>query len=153
MPKGTLLFFVVHISHCDEIFISQYIGTPVTDVITSSHLDKNVQFWLFEGPWGPFNDQTGLILFASYPSTHIYVHVKTEAIWQKLCTFKSKIWTKYHSFHIWGSWGGGGGFTSNPRYQFCMEVWLYDSADMCNDLGEVKVRVTQGMNRHNQLMI
>ena len=24
---------------------------------------------------------------------------------------------------------------------------------MCSDLGEVKVRVTQGMNRHNQLMI
>ena len=36
IPNGTLLFYVVHISHCDEIFISQYIGTPVTDVITSS---------------------------------------------------------------------------------------------------------------------
>ena len=73
--KAHCYFFVVHISHCDEIFISQYIGTPVTDVITSSHLDKNVQFLA-----GPFNDQTGPILFPSYPSTHIYVHVKTEAI-------------------------------------------------------------------------
>ena len=34
--KGRILLFVVHISHCDEIFISQYIGTPVIDVITSS---------------------------------------------------------------------------------------------------------------------
>ena len=76
---------------------------------------KCIFFWLFEGPWGPFNDQTGPILFPSYPSTHIYVHVKTEAIWQKLCTFKSKIWTKYNYFHIWGVLGGGGGLTSNPR--------------------------------------
>ena len=30
-------------------------------------------FWLFEGPWGPFNDQTGPILLPSYPSTHIYI--------------------------------------------------------------------------------
>ena len=37
---------------------------------------KNVYFWLFMGPWGVFNDQTGPILLSSYPLTQIYVHVK-----------------------------------------------------------------------------
>ena len=75
IPKGTLLFFVVHISHYDEICISQYIGTPVTDVITSSHLDKNVCFfWLFEGPWGPSMIKLGLSCFlAILPPISMYM--------------------------------------------------------------------------------
>ena len=139
MPKGTLLFFVVHIYHCDAIFISQYIGTPVTDVITSSNLDKNVQCLAIWGPWGPFNDQTGHILFPSYPSTHIYVHVKTEAIWQKLFTFKSKIWTKYNSFHIGGGGGVLGGLTSNPRLPILL--WKYD-------LMTVQIWIIRGKNNY-----
>ena len=75
------------------------------------------------GPGGPFTDQTGPIVFPSYPSTYIYIHVKTEAIWQKQFTFKSKIWTKYNYFHIWGG-GVLGALTSNPRLP--ISLWKYD---------------------------
>ena len=34
----------LYLFHCNEIFISQCIGTSVTDVITSSHLEKIVFF-------------------------------------------------------------------------------------------------------------
>ena len=44
--KAQLYLFVVHvhISHCDDIFISQCIGTPATDVISPPQLGKNVQY-------------------------------------------------------------------------------------------------------------
>ena len=78
IPKGTILFFVVHICHYDEICISEYIGTPVTDIITSSpSWNKCNCFGYLRGRGvGGFNDHTGPILFPNYPSTHIYVHVK-----------------------------------------------------------------------------
>ena len=35
----------------------------------------------------------------------------------------------------------------------CLGIYLGIYIYICNELGEVKVRITQGMNRHNQLMI
>ena len=35
----------------------------------------------------------------------------------------------------------------------CVVIMAYCMFTMCNELGEVKVRITQGMNRHDQLMI
>ena len=87
-------------------------------------------FWLFEGPWGPFNDQTGPILFPSYPSTHIYVHVKTEAIWQQLFTFNIQNMNKISLFSYLG--GPGGPIRQTQGCQFVMEVGPFDSADMYN---------------------
>ena len=103
-------------------------------------LTKMFFFCYLMGPVGPFNDQTGPILFPSYPSTHIYVHVKTEAIWQKLFMFKSKIWTKYHSFHIWGVLGGPYVKTKVTNF-----VWKYD-------LLTVQICIIRGKNNYQFFM-
>ena len=125
IPKGTLLFFVVYISHCDEIFISQYRSTHVTDVITSSPSWQNVQFLTIWGALGALQWSNWAYLISSYRSTHIYVHVKTEVIWQQLFTFKFKILTKYYSFHIGGGGGGGpGGPYVKPKVTHLL--WNYD---------------------------
>ena len=46
--------FFIYEPKCKKIYILGYLG----------------------GPEGVFNDQTGPILFSSYPLTHIHVHVK-----------------------------------------------------------------------------
>ena len=39
-------------------------------------------------------------------------------------------------------------------FRIPLAVFLYHiKCYICNELGEVKVRITQGMNRHNPLMI
>ena len=130
IPKGTLLFFVVYISHCDAIFISQYIGTPVTDVITSSpSWQKCTILGSLMGP-GALQWSNWAYL-VSQVSFHPY-----------LCTCKNRSnvtttfyvqYPKYEQniiiFTFGGSWGP---LRQTQGCQFVMEVGPYDIADMYN---------------------
>ena len=89
-------------------------------------LTKMYNLWLFEGPWGPFNDQTGPILFPSYPSIYIYVHVSNLIRKQSDKNFL-RLNPKYEQniiiFIFGGSWGA---LTSNPRlpiFYGSMTLW------------------------------
>ena len=106
-----------------------------TYVITSSHLDKNVQFLAIWGALGAFQWSNWDYL-VSQLSFHPY-----------LCTCRNflrsnpKIWTKYHSFHTWGGGGGpggGGGRGLNPRLPF----FFYDKYDIMT----VQICITRGKN-------
>ena len=88
-------------------------------------------FWLLEGPWGPFNDQTGTILFPSYPSTHIYVHVET--LYVQIQKYEQNI-----ILFILGGPGGGGGAYVKPKVTVFF-LWKYD-------IMTVQICITRGKN-------
>ena len=113
IPKGTLLFFVVHISHCEEIFISQYRSTPVTDVITSSPSWQNIQFLTIWGALGALQ----------WPNWAYLVFQLSFNPYLNLCTCKkgSNLTTTFYvqiqninKISLFSYWGGGGGVLGAP---------------------------------------
>ena len=134
IPKGTLLFFVVHISHCDEIFISQYRSTPVTDVITSSPSWQNVQFLTIWGALGALQWSNWAYLVFQLSLNPYLCTCKNGS--NLTTTFYVQIQNinKISFFSYWGGGGGpgGGALRQTQGYPFFMELWPYDSADMYN---------------------
>ena len=63
-------------AEADFITLETYVqqGKTLTTSFSymSQNMNTNVDFVLFRGPWGTFNDHTGPILLSRYPLTHSY---------------------------------------------------------------------------------
>ena len=63
-------------ANADLITLETYVqqGEQLTTSFSymGQNINTNVQFLLFRGPWGTFNDHTGPVLLSRYPLTHCY---------------------------------------------------------------------------------
>ena len=68
--------------NADFITVEPYVQGENNWNTSFSYISQNIKklyilsIWGSLGGGGGFNDQTGPVLLASYPLTHIYVHVK-----------------------------------------------------------------------------